>query len=33
MNFHSLPTDLAAGHRRRIEEYLAQKPSPHFGEW
>ena len=28
-----LPTDLAAGHRRRIEEYLEGKPSLHFGEW
>jgi len=29
----ALPTDLAAGHRRRIEEFLAGKSNPRFGEW
>ncbi len=29
----ALPEDLYSGHRRRIEEYLAGKASPQFGEW
>ncbi len=29
----ALPEDLWAGHRLRLEEYRAHRPSPQFGEW
>ena len=29
----ALPVDLAAGHRRRIQEYLAGETHPRFGLW
>jgi 8-oxo-dGTP pyrophosphatase MutT (NUDIX family) len=30
---NSLPADMSAGHRKRLEEYLAGTISPQFGEW
>jgi len=30
---NELPPDMSAGHRRRIEEYVAGAISPQFGEW
>ncbi len=29
----ALPEGLSPGHRTRLEEYRAQRPSPQFGEW